>query len=406
MVLFWLITGSTTGLKRKVPWLLSQACVDAPAAIACGPEGDYPQPPPEMRSLWSAPAVIKYATLGLWSILLEEDDMVRALVLQGGGALGAYELGVVKRLYELPDFRLDIVSGVSIGAINASVLVGADRNPTQTLQEVWDHFAVHSLPFVPDWAEQMIALFGNKDFFQPRTDYFRALFWTSFYDTEPLRNVLDRFIDFDKLNDNRSPRLLITATNIETGHLEIFDNRKTRIGADHIIASASLPPAFPMTMIDGQFYWDGALFSNTPLAPVIEVLPDDPHAMKQIYVVNLFPSEAQRGTPNTMLEVFDRIFELIFASKIKTDVETARRINEYVEVMNEIELSLPIDSPIRQLPGYKRLTNYKLVRDIIVIENKRQEIVFGAFDFSEDTIRERVRAGYEDAAKALSERVW
>lgn len=332
--------------------------------------------------------------------------MVRALVLQGGGALGAYELGVVKRLYELPDFRLDIISGVSIGAINASVLVGANQNPTQTLQEVWDHFAVHSLPFVPDWAEQIIALFGNKDFFQPRTDYFRALFWTSFYDTEPLRNVLDRFIDFDKLNDNRSPRLLITATNVETGHLEIFDSRRTRIGADHIIASASLPPAFPMTMIDGQLYWDGALFSNTPLAPVMEVLPDDPHAMKQIYVVNLFPSEAQRGTPNNMLEVFDRIFELIFASKIKTDVETANRINEYVEVMNEIELSLPINSPIRQLRGYKRLTNYKLVRDIIVIENKRQEIVFGAFDFSEDTIRERVKAGYEDAAKALSERAW
>lgn len=326
--------------------------------------------------------------------------MIRALILQGGGALGAYELGVIKRLYELPNFNLDIISGVSIGAINASVLAGAKNNPVQTLEEVWNCFSVNS-SLLPDWAEQFISLFGNKNFFQMRTDYLRAPFWTSFYDIKPLKRVLEEFIDFNKLNDNQSPRLIITATNVETGQLEIFDNRKKRITAEHIIASGSLPPGFPMTVVEGKSYWDGGLFSNTPLAPVIELLPNDPNSIKQIYVVNLFPSESPREIPNNILEVFDRIFELIFADKIKFDVETANKINEYIEVMNEIDKSLPSDSKIRQLPGYQRLINYKLIKDIIVIENKRPEIVSGPFDFSVNTIRKRISAGYADATAKL-----
>ena len=318
-----------------------------------------------------------------------------ALVLQGGGALGAYECGVIKRLYEDPEFVPEIISGVSIGAINAAVLVGARGDPIETLEHLWQRFGIISPPFLSERAQEFLSLWGNASFFRMRYDYFNAPNWTSFYSTDPLRRELEEHIDPARIAESPT-RLLVAATNIETGQPTVFDNRRDTITIDHIVASASLPPGFPITQIDGQSYWDGGLFDNTPLAPVIERLTDERE--RRLIVVNVFPSAGR--VPRNMLDVLDRIFELIFANKLVFDVETARKVNEFVEAMDAIEEHVP--QSVKDLPGYRRLRNYKYIQDLLTIENRDPETVSAPFDFSKASIQRRIAAGYRDASQALA----
>jgi predicted acylesterase/phospholipase RssA len=321
------------------------------------------------------------------------------LVLQGGGALGAYELGALKRLREEPNFEPNFISGVSIGAITAATLVGAKGDPIDTLDAIWHRFSIPSSPFVPQITQRFLSLFGNLDFFRLRTDYVDGATWTSLYDTSPLRATLEEFIDFEKIRS--SPvKLFVTATNVTTGRVEVFDNRA--ITPDHILASGALPPGFPMIEINHNFYWDGGVFDNSPLGPVMEDLDPDPKVPKQVVVINLFPG--QGPVPENMMDVFDRVFEITFSNKFKSDVHEAAKVNEYIDVVNAIDKALPADHPIRRMPGYTRLKQYALINDIIYIENSHPEIVSGPFDFSVKSIEARVHAGYRDADAVLRAR--
>lgn len=323
------------------------------------------------------------------------------IVLQGGGALGAYELGALKYIYGSPQFSLDIVSGVSIGAINAAALVGAKEEPIATLEAMWEELALFSPPFLDDKLASYLALFGNPAFYYPRTDYWSFSDWTSFYYTNPLIQLLDKFIDFEKINTS-SIRLVLTATDVVTGKVKTFTNQgpdKTEITPLHILASGSLPPGFPMTRIKDTYYWDGGLFENTPLSPVLENLNPDPEVEKQIIIINLFPSQGR--IPKNMVDVFDRVFEIQFSNKIRFNKELTEKINEYIEVINEIERIIPANSAIKKLPGYQRLINYKYIQSVLYIENKDPENVNGPFDFSAKTIRKRINAGYRDAKHAF-----
>jgi NTE family protein len=326
---------------------------------------------------------------------------IAALVLQGGGALGAYELGVIERLFEEPGFDLRYVSGVSIGAITAAVLVGAKSgNPVATLRELWDEFAVISSPLIPDSVEANLATFGNAAFYRMRSDYLAMPWWTHFYDVGPIRERLAELVDFTAIRDSNI-RLVVTATNIKTGEIDAFDNAEPRrpLTIDHILASGSLPPGFPMTTIGDQAYWDGGLFNNTPLSPLLErVHPRDAGRMR-LFVVNLFPSAGR--IPENMLAVGDRIVELIFSNKMKKDVEIARTINRFVALVEEIAERHDI-ADLRRKRDYQALEKYKVLGDIIEITNTRDEPVNAASDFSRPTIEARIGAGYRDASTALS----
>ncbi|MCB0563834.1 MAG: patatin-like phospholipase family protein [Phaeodactylibacter sp.] len=328
-----------------------------------------------------------------------------ALILQGGGALGAYEVGVIERLMEQPGFMPAVVTGVSIGAINAAALVGAREDPLLTLKAMWEEFTVTS-PFpVPEVIEPYLSLFGNKAFYQMRSDFTAWPFWTSIYDTSPLREILEKYIDFERLNKSKT-KVAVTAANIRTGKVDVFDNHNQKLTPDHIMASGSLPPGFPMTQVGTELYWDGGLFDNTPLLPAIERLDASPGLRKRLFIVKLFPRQGQ--PPNTMNEVYDRILEMVFAGKLSKDVETAEKINEYVDVIHRIdELLNTIDNPeataeIRAQPGYKRLKQYVALKQITCIENQDEEIVTAPFDFSRKRIEQRMKAGYRDAEKALA----
>ncbi|OOK42273.1 hypothetical protein LPM_1595 [Legionella pneumophila subsp. pneumophila str. Mississauga] len=320
-----------------------------------------------------------------------------AIVLQGGGALGAYELGVLKYLYASDSFSPNIISGVSIGAINAATLIGAKDDPIQTLEAIWDELTVFSAQMFPENTEPYLSLFGNAAFYHLRTDYWSMPYWTNFYTTTPLQQLLLKYIDFDKLN-NSPIHLILTATDVTTGKSTVFENQgnnRTEITPLHVLASGSLPPGFPMTLIGNTHYWDGGLFSNTPLSPVMEKLNPDPNVEKQIIVINLFPSQGK--IPTNMPEVFDRVFEIIFSNKIRFNTELTEKINEYIETIQEIEKVIPENSFIRQLPGYKRLLNYKYIQDIIYIESSDEENATASFDFSRKAIQRRIDSGYKDA---------
>jgi NTE family protein len=213
-------------------------------------------------------------------VISQEVDMPArtALVLQGGGALGAYEFGAARALYEEPGFAPELIAGVSIGAVTAALLGRAANGLKllEPLQSFWDEVKEPGLLF-PPLLRAYASFFGNPHFYEPRPDFLNWPNWTYFYSIAPLRLTLADLINFTWLADrDAAPELLVSATDLEDGQIQYFYSREQGLTLDHIIASGSLPPAFPSTMIkDGKkekFYWDGGLFDNTPLGAVLDRL--------------------------------------------------------------------------------------------------------------------------------------
>ena len=208
-----------------------------------------------------------------------DDQVTRVLVLQGGGALGSYQAGIYEALAE-SEFPPTWLAGISIGAVNAAIIAGnAPNDRVARLREFWE--LATSTPFAPPpiagglvrswWNEASaawVSLVGAPGFFEPRI--FPAalqkpgsLEALSIYETKELKATLERLVDFDRINA-RETRLSVGAVNVRTGNFTYFDNEKQRLGPEHIMASGALPPGFPPIEIDGEFYWDGGLVSNTP----------------------------------------------------------------------------------------------------------------------------------------------
>ena len=351
------------------------------------------------------------------------------LVLQGGGALGAYELGVIEYLWEKVlegKIKIEIVSGVSIGAVNATLLCGARTvsNPLETLIAVWEELTTFDIPFLPREIDKLLlSAFGNPAMYRPRTDFYKILEWTGFSDTSPLRETLKKHVAFDDLrpeNESR-PRLILAATNIETGEIDAFDSRKMQIEPDHVLASGALPPGFSPASARDQHghtctYVDGGLFNNTPLSPVIEALEEKKNGKHQkvdlMVVVNLFPRKGQ--VPKHMLEVMDRYYEILFVNKTSSDIQRAEQTRKLIELRNELEnlvkrLDLPQESrskleALKAHPGYAVLNKWAPVFDhLIEIENTEAEPMDAATDFTKETIERRRRAGYRDAKTQCKE---
>jgi predicted acylesterase/phospholipase RssA len=322
-----------------------------------------------------------------------------AIVLQGGGALGAYEWGVLTYLYNEANFQPNIVAGVSIGAITATTIVAPKYgNPVRALERLWDQLVTpdvpgFAFPFLGSKAKPLISALGNRHFFVPRLDYSTLQTWTSLYDLRPLKRTLDEVVDWDALRTS-STTLLLTATNVESGKIEVFSNRTHDIAFEHVVASGSLPPGFPMTRIGKSYYWDGGLFDNTPLASVLERLDPSEDVEKSLYVINLFPTA---GTvPSTMSEVFDRMLQILFSNKIDQDVSFARALNEIIDFVDMLD-DVPNAASIKAMPGYKRVALMKLIRNIIYVRNHLIEPSTACFDFSRSSVDARYRAGLADA---------
>jgi NTE family protein len=326
-----------------------------------------------------------------------------ALVLQGGGALGAYELGAARRLYEHPDFAPDLIAGVSIGAITAVLLARPARglSPVEALELFWEEVAVAGW-LLPPPVRPLASAFGNPHFFMPRLDLYAMAGWTSLYDTRPLRRTLEGLVDLDALADRQAePGLLVSATDVEAGQIAYFYSRDEGLGLDHILASGSLPPSFPMTNIKGREYWDGGLFDNTPMGAVLDRLGGDPHDERTVYVVNLFPNEAP--VPRTLAAVAERTLNLQFANRTKEDLKLLDRFDEVAALVELLE-NLEGGNPVGDTAAFKAIARRAYVRAprIVPITRPQQATEFDGMDFSPEGIRARSAEGYLQTAQALA----
>jgi NTE family protein len=324
-----------------------------------------------------------------------------ALVLQGGGALGAYELGAARAFYRDGTFKPDLIAGVSIGAVTAVLLARPkNRTPLDALEQFWKEVTVPGW-FFPSQLRPYASLLGNPHFFTPRGDYFAWPTWTYFYETAHLRRTLEDLVDLHALaSKDVIPRLLVTATNLDTGQIEPFDSQERNLTLDHIMASCSLPPAFPMTAIEENSYWDGGLFDNTPLGTVLDRLDQAPGVARTVYVVNLFPNKAP--IPSNMPEIMARMKNLQFANKTAEDVKMLQRFNQVAELMKAIE-DLPRGNPLKNNRAYKDVKKQGYINVPRIISITRPDPIdeFSDADFSPEAINKRADEGKAQTLKAL-----
>ena len=328
-----------------------------------------------------------------------------AIVLQGGGALGAYEYGVLRALYEQrPGFRPVAVAGVSIGAITAAVLGGARTDPIAALDALWRAKLTVTAPTgplgLPAQVDRSLALLGNPGMYQLRAGLFTAPWLlTSFYDTAPLRQTLAELVEPARLNAD-DPRVIVGATNVGTGEMEFFDrDRPGGLTFEHVAASGSLPPSFPMTDIDGAPYWDGGLFSNTPLGPAINALEQaaggDRDVERELIVVELFPMRAV--VPRTMHDVLQRMMQLQYTSRLTLDARFFDKISRIVDLVDRVDAALPPDNDVRDDPTYREVRAYRRIDHLNVVTSSLSPELSNASDFSRASVEARIRAGYDDA---------
>src|SRR6266850_2012720 len=218
------------------------------------------------------------------------------LVLQGGGALGAYQVGVYQALHEA-GVEPDWVIGTSIGAVNGAIIAGNETEKRlPRLHEFWDKVRLGGWvePMVGPWANHWYAnlstyIGGIPGFFMPRAIPWGGMYAplgvysSSWYRTEPLHATLAPLIDFELLKAKRT-RLTVGAVNVKSGELRYFDNTRDPepLALEHVMASGALPPAFPAIAVDGEPYWDGGIYSNTPIEAVLDDHPRHDHVIRKL----------------------------------------------------------------------------------------------------------------------------
>jgi NTE family protein len=340
-----------------------------------------------------------------------------ALVLQGGGALGAYQAGVYERMIET-GIDPTWVSGISIGAINSAIIAGNARGErVDRLREFWELVSKTSDGMIGDgwtglpladslrmWVNRVAAgrvlLQGVPGFFEPRSLFPYLGFGTgitSFYDTAPLRTTLERLVDFDRINA-REMRLSIGAVNVRTGNFAYFDNAVDKIRPEHIMASGALPPGFNAVEIDGEQYWDGGMVSNTPLDWVLSAR-SQLHTL--VFQVDLW--NAHGDIPSDLAGVATRMKEIQYSSRTRAATDAFRRSEKLRTAFHELYARLPPDlaaSPEAQvLAKASDPALYNIVE--LIYRSPSYEGQYKDFEFSRRTMTEHWRAGYRDATHTL-----
>lgn len=335
------------------------------------------------------------------------------LVLQGGGALGAYHLGAYQALHDA-GFLPEWVAGTSIGAINAAVIAGnRPEHRLARLEQLWDEISrpdpwdrLFAGPFrrwYNAWSHMQALCLGQPNFFLPRfpSPWFVAPGSpgaTSFYDTTPLRRTLERLVDFDLLNA-RTMRVSLGATAVQTGELKFFDSTRDRIGPDHVLASGSLPPGFPPTEVDGKFYWDGGCVSNTPLQAVLDDLPDR-HVV--VFLIDLW--NACGEVPRTMDEVLWRQKEIQYANRSVSDAARAVELVNLRRARDEASARAGAVAGARDVLPPVRGPRLNVLH--IVYRLTDDQVPQSDCEFSRASIAARRAAGYTEMQQAIREAPW
>ncbi len=339
------------------------------------------------------------------------------LALQGGGALGAYQAGVYQALHEA-GIEPDWVIGTSIGAINAALIAGnAPELRLLRMREFWEEVEWNDpLGFaktLPTWAATSFSnmatvMRGVPGFFQPNPKSWlgeRAavgLDDASFYQTEPLRHTLSRLVDFDLIN-RHATRLTVGAVSVRTGAMRYFDSRDEPLQVEHIMASGALPPAFPAVRIDGEPYWDGGIYSNTPIEAVLD---DNPRVSSTIFNVHLWNPNGPE--PQSIWDVLGRQKDIQYSSRAVSHVNRQKQIHRLRHVISQLAQHLPANSPnaeaVRELAAWGCRTTMHIVR--LLAPRLEGEDHTKDIDFTPGGIKTRWTAGYADTQDALGKMPW
>jgi NTE family protein len=338
------------------------------------------------------------------------------LVLQGGGALGAYQAGVYQALHEA-EIEPDWIVGTSIGAINASLIAGnAPQQRISRLKEFWRRVTRH-----PFWDTSWLgpAFFdaraywttlaqGIPAFFEPNPFAFLGAQLplgadsAGFYSTAPLRTTLLDLVDFPRLN-RCSPRLTVGAAQVCTSQMRYFDTRDGALDVNHVMASGALPPAFPAVRIEGELYWDGGILSNTPTEVIFD---DNPRRNSLIFAVHMWNPTGPE--PETMWEVLHRHKDIQYSSRVASHILRQRQVHRLRHVISELAKRIP--APLRETEEVRELAAYgcptrmhvvRLLAPRLDNENHTKDI-----DFSPTGIFQRWEAGYADTRRALERAPW
>jgi NTE family protein len=341
------------------------------------------------------------------------------LLLQGGGALGSYQAGVYQALAEA-NLHPDWVAGISIGAVNAALIAGnPPERRVEKLREFWEAVStpplgvpyLSSIEIKDDFTRRFInqtralgiMMFGTPHFFTPRL--LAPAFWPSpnadqlsFYDVAPLKATLERLVDFDRLNAGAT-RFSIGAVNVKTANFVYFDSTTHRIGPAHIIASGSLPPGFPATEIDGEYYWDGGLVSNTPLQWVLD---SRPRLDTLAFQIDLWSAHGE--LPRNLSEANVRQKEIQFSSRTRAATDQYKRAQKLRIAFASLLKDLPTE--LRDRPEVKMLAaeaDEKVCNIVqLIYRAKNYEGIAKDFEFSRRTMEEHWAAGYDDVVRAIS----
>ncbi|HEX4511722.1 MAG TPA: patatin-like phospholipase family protein, partial [Burkholderiaceae bacterium] len=370
-----------------------------------------------------------------------------ALVLQGGGALGAYQAGVMEGLAEA-GIEPDWVAGISIGAINGAIIAGnAPEHRMERLRAFWETVSQpgfwpaanpwleHALEPVDDWRRQAwnglsawrALVEGQRGFFTPRpvAAYFGppSPSTASFYDTAPLKATLERLVDFDRINAGET-RLTVSAVDVATGNFEVFDNRhgrwRKRIRAEHVMASGALPPGFPAVGIedpapltgqrdDGKaratrYYWDGGLVSNTPLS---QILDDTPHRDTLAFQVDVW--SARGNVPTNVVDAQERMKDIQYSSRTRmvTDTQAVEQRERRLlrELLERIPPAVRDHDPVCRAAA-QQATGRSVCVVQLVYQEKRWDGLAKDYEFGAVTMRSHWASGLADIERTLAHPHW
>jgi NTE family protein len=351
------------------------------------------------------------------------------LVLQGGGALGSYQAGVYEGLAEV-GVEPTWISGISIGALNTAIIAGnAPGDRVEALRGFWnticqpaDMFGhvgalvptVFGLPDVARkwssmWAATRALTEGQKGFFAPRVPVPIAGLakkqpnQVSFYDTAALRETLLRYANFDRINDG-DVRVSVGAVNVRTGNLVYFDNTKMRLAPEHFMASGALPPGFPAVEIEGEYYWDGGLVSNTPLT---EIISESQHKDALVFQVDLWSA---RGTlPGDLLDVAERAKDIQYSSRTRAITAFVSQNQKHAQLIKELLKHIP-EKVRRTHPLMKeaqKAADGGVVNIVhLIYKDKFFEGHYKDYEFSNDTMGEHWTSGLEDIRRSFGNPQW
>jgi len=338
------------------------------------------------------------------------------LVLQGGGALGAYQVGVYEALHER-GIAPHWVIGTSIGAINGALIAGnRPEHRMERLQAFWDRVqhaspadALRQWPAARSMVENLDTLLrGVPGFFAPNPGAWLGphaplgVEAASYYSTAPLHDTLCSLIDFDCIAQ-RETRLTVGAVNVRTGSMRYFDSRDGRIGPEHVMASGALPPAFPAIRIDGEPYWDGGIYSNTPIEAVLD---DRPRRDSLIFTVNIWQPDGDE--PKSIWDVMGRQKDIQYASRADSHIARQQQIHHLRRVIRE--LSRHVSAKERESAAVKELASWGCGTTMHVVRllapGLHDEDHTKDIDFSAAGIHARRRAGYVDTLRVIDAAPW